>query len=193
MGSNPVLTVCVIIAAVALVLQSCVFLAFAIGAGAAMKKIFALLDELKGHVSPVLISSHQILHDAAPKVKKITANLEQISDTVTHQTVHLNAVVDDVLRRSQAHINHADAIVGQTLDTVEQTRASVTHIVMQPVKWATAVANGLATGVQQLFKRDGRGASGRAAIAEDRPWKPDPEALKKVYRPWEESTEDLPN
>src|SRR5580698_6935098 len=122
MGSNPVVTVCVIIVAVALVLQSCVFLAFAIGAGAAMKKIFALLDELKGHVSPVLISSHQILHDAAPKVKKITANLEQISDTVTHQTVHLNAVVDDVLRRSQAHIHHADAIVGQTLETVDMTR-----------------------------------------------------------------------
>ena len=192
MGSNPVLTVFVIVAACALVLQSCVLLAFAIGAGAAMKKIFALLNDLKGHLNPVLISSREILQDSAPKVKKITANLEQISDTVTHQTVHLNAVVDDVLRRSQVHISQADAIVGQTLDTVEQTRASVTHIVMQPLKFATALANGLATGVQTLFDRK-RGNSANSVTNAGRPWEPGPDAPKKVYRPWEETVEDLRN
>ena len=193
MGSNPVLTVFVIVAACALVLQSCVLLAFAIGAGAAMKKIFALLNDLKGHLNPVLISSREILQDSAPKVKKITANLEQISDVVTEQTVHLNAVVDDVLRRSHAHIEQADAILGETLDTVEQTRASVTHAVMQPLKFAIALANGLATGVQTLFRRDGRGNSANSVTDTDGEWEPDPEAVRRAYRPWEETVEDLRN
>lgn len=179
MGNNPVLTIFVIIAAVALVMQACVMLAIAIGAGAAMKKVFALLDEMKGHIAPVLVSSRDILDDVGPKVKKISANLEHISDTVSHQTEHLSTVVDDVVRRSQVHINQADAIVGQTLDTVEQTRASVTHVVMQPVKWATAMANGIATGVQTLLDRKGGGNSSNPVTKQYRPWEPAAEDLER--------------
>jgi hypothetical protein len=194
MGNNPVLTVFVIVAACALVLQSIALLAFAIGAGAALKKIVALMDEMKGYAAPVLVSSREILHDAAPKVKKITSNLEQISDVVTDQTVHLNAVVDDVLRRSQAHINHADAIIGETLDTVEQTRASVTHVVEKPLKWAMAMANGVATGVQQFFRRDAHREEPENGVSNaDRPWEPDTERLKRVYRTWAPNPEDLDN
>lgn len=193
MGSNPVLTVFVIIAACALVLQSIALLAFALGAGAALKKMVALMDEMKGYAAPVLVSSREILQDSAPRVKRITANLEQISDTVTEQTVHLNAVVDDVLRRSQAHIEQADAILGETLDTVEQTRASVAHAVMQPLKFAIALANGLAAGVQTLFRRDGRGNSANSVTDADGEWEPDTEAVRRAYRPWEESVEDFRN
>jgi methyl-accepting chemotaxis protein len=177
MANNSLVVIFIIIGALALVAQTIIMIVGAVVGATAVKRGLALLEDLRGHIAPAMISAKDLLDETGPRIKKITANVEQVSDTVARQTKHLDVVMDDVLRRSQVHINQADAIVGQTLDTVEQTRASVTHVVMQPVKWLTAVANGIATGVQTLLERKRGGNSANSVTKQHRPWEPGPEDL----------------
>jgi hypothetical protein len=122
-----------------------------------------------------------MIEDSAPKVKKITANLEHASEVLREQADHLHVVVDDLLDRSQRHVAHVDAIVGDTLNTVDHTRATVSVLIAQPLKWATAVSNGLRAGIDSFLSRRGGGAFAaglRAAHgADERAYEPEAEEI----------------
>lgn len=157
MANNTVLTAFVIVTALAVVIQACILAAMAFAARKTQQQALAILQEVRGQLTPVLMSTRLILEDAAPKVKKITSNVEHTSDLLRQQTEHLHVALDDLIERSKRHVEHADIIVGDALNTVDQTRASVSTIIGQPLKWAMAVTNGLRAGLDSFLTRRGGG------------------------------------
>jgi ElaB/YqjD/DUF883 family membrane-anchored ribosome-binding protein len=147
------LTAFVVVTALAVVLQAAVLMAMAIGARKTQEHAMAMVEELRSTVLPILAITKDLLEDSAPRVKQITANLEHTSQRLSQQSDHLSVVVDDALRRTQRHVQHADMIVTETLDSVDDARSAVTQMVAQPLRWATAVANGLRVGVESFFAR----------------------------------------
>jgi len=152
-----VLTAFVVVTALAVVLQAGILMAMAIGARKTQERALAIVEELRTSIGPVLANTRDLLEDVAPRVKRITANLEETSEALRAQSNHLAAVTDDVLRRSQRHIAHADLIAGAALDTVDETRASLSRLVAMPLQWVTAIANGLRVGVETFVQRKAGG------------------------------------
>jgi ElaB/YqjD/DUF883 family membrane-anchored ribosome-binding protein len=165
MASNGVLTAFVIITALAVVMQACILLVMAIGARKTQTQAMAIVEELRASLTPILATTRQVLEDSAPKIKNITANLEHGSEVLRDQSDNLQAAMNDVVSRSRRHVEHADMIVAEALDTVDQTRASVSHLLAQPLKWATAITNGLRAGLENYMGRKRANGEGYATHA----------------------------
>jgi ElaB/YqjD/DUF883 family membrane-anchored ribosome-binding protein len=159
MANNGVLTAFVIVTALAVVIQAGILMAMAVAARKTQTRALAIVEELRGTLGPMLATAKDLLEDTAPKIKNIASNLEHGSDVLKTQSDQLQAALDDLLQRSHKHVQHADMIVEEALDSVDHTRASITHLVAQPIKWASAISNGLRAAVENYMGRRGGNGS----------------------------------
>ena len=79
------LVVFIAVAAVSMLLQAGFTVAMFIGARKAQKKIMALVDDVRLHALPAIISSRDVIQDLTPKLKTITENLTAVSTTLRSQ------------------------------------------------------------------------------------------------------------
>lgn len=150
---STLLTIFIVVTAVAVVMQACILLAMAIAARKTQTRVVAILEELRGHVGPILKTTREVLDDSAPKIKTITANLEDTSHLVRVQTIHLNHAMDDLLARSREHVARVDGMVTDTLDSVDQARRTVTRVSEGPMRWVTAMSNGIQAAVARFVQQ----------------------------------------
>jgi hypothetical protein len=150
---NTVITVFVVVTALAVVMQACILLAMAVAARKTQTRVLAIAEEIRGHLGPVLRTTRDLLDDSAPKIKAITANLEETSQMVRVQTIHLNHAMDDLLARSKQHVARVDGIVTDTLDSVEHARQTVTRVTDGPIRWVNAMSNGIQAAVARFVQQ----------------------------------------
>jgi hypothetical protein len=81
-SSQDLLVVFIAIAAISMLMQAGFTVAMFIGALKARKKVMALVDDVRLHAMPVIISSREVIQDLAPKIKTITENLTATSTTL---------------------------------------------------------------------------------------------------------------
>jgi hypothetical protein len=151
--SNTVLTVFIVVTALAVVLQACILLAMAVAARKTQTRVLAIAEELRGHLGPILTTTRQVLEDSAPKIKTITANLEETSHMVRVQTIHINHAIDDILARGREHAQRVDGMVDDTLDKVEHARQTVNRITDGPIRWVNAMSNGVRAAVDRFLQQ----------------------------------------
>ncbi len=151
------------VTAIAVLLQACILLAIALGARAMKKKVTEALDEVRAKALPVIEQSRVILADAGPKVKTITDNLVETTETLKKQGTRVDGAVDDVLTRTRHQVARVDAMVANTLDAVQHATNAVHHTVSRagetlqhavnlPTRHITGVVNGVVAAVDRLFK-----------------------------------------
>jgi hypothetical protein len=155
---NTVLTVFVVVTAVAVVMQACILLAMAVAARKTQTRVLAIAEEMRMHLGPILRTTREVLDDSAPKIKTITANLEETSHMVRVQTIHLNHAMDDLLARSKEHVARVDGMVEDTLNSVDQARQTVTRVTEGPLRWVHAMSNGIQAALAR-FLQQRRGAA----------------------------------
>jgi len=86
------------------------------------------------------------LEELAPKLKTITANLVEVSETLKQESQNVKASVDDVLERTRAQTARVDEIVSGTLDGLTQASAAIRQGIEVPMRHITAIFNGLRAG-----------------------------------------------
>lgn len=149
------------ITALGVLIQAGVLLGIALGARETKKKLEDALDELRKTAFPVLEHSRVILTDAAPKIKIITDDLVETTKMLKKQATRVDGAVDDVLTRTRHQVARVDAMVGNTLDVVQNAsnavqqtvaRASETlqHAVDVPTRRISGVINGVMAAVDRL-------------------------------------------
>jgi len=153
MEHDTLLTVFVIVAALALVMQMLVMA----GIYLAMRDLHrdlvdvrALtkqrLDALSERVTEFIASSREPVRD-------IAANLAEISRTLRDRTSQLDSVVADFLDRSRLQIIRLDQLVTSLVDKAENTAGAVEKRVVAPVQEMAAVIAGVRKGFEFLFAR----------------------------------------
>jgi hypothetical protein len=151
------------VTAIAVLIQACVLLAIGLGARAMKKKLTEAVDEVRTKALPVIEQSRVILAEAGPKVKTITDNLVQTTETLKKQGTRVDGAVDDVLTRTRHQVARVDAMVANTLDAVQHATNAVHHSVARageslqhavdvPTRHITGVFNAVGAAVDKLFK-----------------------------------------
>jgi hypothetical protein len=151
--TQTLLVIFIAVAAISLLLQAGSMFAMFIGARKAQKKIMTLVDDIRLHALPVIMSSREVIQDFSPKFKLITDNLVAVSTTVRGKTEQVGGLVGDVTSRAQAQASRVDGMVKGTLDHITYAAQAVEHGIAVPVRQVTGILNGLRAGVDVLRKK----------------------------------------
>ena len=133
-SSQDLLVVFIAIAAISMLMQAGFTVAMFIGALKARKKVMALVDDVRLHAMPVIISSRELIQDLAPKIKTITENLTATSTTLRAKAEQISTVVGDVTNKAHAQASRVDGMVKSTLDHLTLAVQALEHGVAAPVR-----------------------------------------------------------
>ena len=153
MGHDTILMAFVIIAALALVAQAGIFY----GIFEALRQLqrtvqhstsgtMQRLDELTQAVTDFLNESREPVHT-------ITTNLAGISTMLRERSMHVDAVVAELVNRTRAQIIRVDQLATGMMEKVETTADAVEQGVLTPLHEASAVIKGVQKGLEVLFSR----------------------------------------
>jgi hypothetical protein len=152
-SSQDLLVIFIAIAAISILLQAGFTVAMAIGALKARKKIMALVDDVRLHAMPVIMSSREVLQDVTPKIKTITENLTATSTTLRAKAEQIGSVVGDVTSKAHVQATRVDGMVKSTLDHLTLAVQALEHGVAVPVRQVNGILNGLRAGVDVMRRK----------------------------------------
>jgi hypothetical protein len=144
------LVVFIALSTISLLVQAGVAVGLAIGAMKAQKKLMALLEDLRLHAMPVIVSSQQVVQDVSPKVRSIVDDVAVMSATVRSKTENISTLVDDVTVKAQTQATRVDGMVKGTLDGLTSAVQAIEQGVAVPVRQVNGLLNGLRAGVEAL-------------------------------------------
>jgi biopolymer transport protein ExbB/TolQ len=150
------------IAALALVLQAC-FLFGTYKATQAMRdrivqlvpKVEAIVPKVEALVPKVdalLDSSRATIEESRMAIAEVRSKSNAILDTGHRQMKTLETLLGDASTRTQRQMEHAEALVADTLSRAEDTVSLVHRGIMKPIRGVTGVAAGVAAAVQMLMR-----------------------------------------
>jgi uncharacterized membrane-anchored protein YhcB (DUF1043 family) len=148
------LTIFVIVAAVALIIQAGMLIGLFIVARSLQKKVTALLPEVQN----VIGVSKRILDGVEKHVQKIGATSNAILDVTKQQLVKVDELLTDATTRAKVQMERAEMVLDDAMTRTQQTVSLVQRGVVRPVREVYGVVAGIRTAVSHL------GRSGRPTV-----------------------------
>lgn len=152
-SSQVLLVVFIGISALSLFLQAAFTVGMALGVGKALKKVTALVDDVRLHAMPAVIASRELVQELTPKVRVVSDDLVGISHTLRAKTDELAGLVGDVTGRAHVQASRVDGIVKGTLDQLNSAVLAIEHGVAAPIRQVNGILSGLRAGVDVLRKK----------------------------------------
>lgn len=154
-STNRLIMIFIGLVAVAMVVMAIAMIVIAAVASKAVKGMNATVDELKEKVLPLIDTatdisktSQAMMQDAAPKVKHITDNLMNASDTLAETSKAARAAVAefgttiaDVNMRTQRQVARVDNMVTATLETTAEVAEAISNGLRGPAQKIGAFAS----------------------------------------------------
>jgi hypothetical protein len=157
MDNNTVITVFVIIAAVALLAQAVVLIGIAITAKRMQAKMTEAFDRMNVQLNPLLATTRDLLEFTGPKLKSVATDAAAISEIVHRQTVRLESTVENLLEHTDDQVDRVSTMVTDALDDVEEAKLRVEAAIVRPLRMALGISNGLKAAFGTFFdRRDSR-------------------------------------
>jgi phage-related protein len=141
------------VTSIGILIQACVVIAIFVAARKAITKATQFVEDARQHLTPVLATSRSLLEDVSPKIKIMTSNLTEVSETIRHQSTHINSAVDEIVDRSRNQAARVDGMVSGTLDGINTATASIQEGISAPVRKVTGFVNGLRAALDVLLQR----------------------------------------
>jgi hypothetical protein len=151
----------IVVAAVAIVVQSAMLVAMFFRIRVAVDQISKVANELQNRMGPILLRVNRILDDSEGRIQSIMSDASEITRVARTQAQKVDRVFTDAIERLRAQIIRADQILTGTLEVIEETGSIFKSTVWRPVQQASALIKGLKVGIDVL-----RGGGRRSAEAE---------------------------
>lgn len=166
MDSGWVLTVFVIVTAIAFCAQAIilVFLYKAINQSSA--RIENIAERMEKSALPVLTAAGAILDDAQPKMAEITSNLAEASSMIRANVATVAEATGEIVERARMQAARLDEVIHSTVDKVEQTTDYLQNSVIRPVRRVHAIVQALNAGFS-FFKHARAAKKGAQLAAEE--------------------------
>jgi hypothetical protein len=153
MEQNTALTVAVILAAIAVLMQA----GATLGIWLAIRKIPGQIEsvrlDVKQRLDPLMASALEIVNNSREPLRNITNNLAEISKMLRDRTSNVDAVAAELLEKSRMQIIRVDQMVSDLVTKVETTADAVQRGVLGPIREISAVVKGVRSGLEFLFSR----------------------------------------
>ncbi len=141
-----------------IVIQAGVFLGLFFAVTAALKKVLAIVEEVKTKAMPLVGSAQgiaqnvqSIVQDVTPKVKTVSSHVVEISGTVRDQAKHVNSTVDDVVDKTKAQAAKVDDMVSAVLGSISHAGTTVQAGVAKPARRVSHLFQGFQATFDSFF------------------------------------------
>jgi hypothetical protein len=151
MAHDTLLTIFVIVAALALAGQAAVMVGLYISLRDVPRQIEDIRRSVKERIDPLAELAREMLAGSREPVLTITANLAEISQVLRERTSSVDQVLAEVLEKSRAQIIRLDQLITSLTHKVETIADAAERRLIAPVQEVSAVLAGVRTSLQFLF------------------------------------------
>jgi methyl-accepting chemotaxis protein len=148
---DTIITVFVVVAAVAIVLQMVILFALYKALRQTSERMEGIAGRLEQQATPVLATAAAILDDAKPKIAEITTNLAETSASVRSHVSEVGHATSEIVERARLQAARIDEFVISAAQKVEATSDLLQHKVLSPMRRVRAVVTALNAGLS-FFK-----------------------------------------
>ena len=157
-----IMTVFVIVSAVALVLQF--FMLF--GVYRSMKAIHDKISPLIPRAQSVLDTAERTIDQSRKNILEITAKANDVMDITRSQMSRVEETLGEMTSRLKVQMERIELVLDDSMSRVHETVASVHDGIMKPLREVNAVATGVRAAVAHLM-RGGRPSVAQATSDEE--------------------------
>jgi uncharacterized protein YoxC len=155
----------IVIAAVAIVIQTVVIVTVLIGMRATVGRLAQIASDLQSRIDPILVRTNRILEDSETRVASIMGDAAEITRLTRDQIQKVDRVFTDATDRMRVQVIRADQMITGALEVIEDTSGRIRKTVWEPVHQASAVLKGIKVGLD--FLRNQRRRPDPDAIHQD--------------------------
>lgn len=151
MAHDTVLTIFVVVAALALLGQAAV----AVGVYLSLRNIPRQLEDIRRSVmeriDPLAESVKEIVASSREPVRTITTNVAEMSQVLRERTSSVDQVLGDVLEKSRMQIIRVDQLITSLTNKVENLADTAERRLIAPLQEVSALFAGVRAGLEFLF------------------------------------------
>jgi len=144
---NHIITVFVVVAAVAIVVQMGVLLALYMALRRTSERMEGIAGRLEQQATPVLATAAAILDDAKPKIADITTNLAETSTLVRDHVGQIGNAATEIAERARMQAARWDDFVINAAHKVEATTDLLQNKVFWPMRRVRSFVSALNAGL----------------------------------------------
>jgi len=93
-----------------------------------------------------------MVEESEPKIRDIIDKASEMTTVARDQVQRLDILVTDAAERARLQIDHIDAVVGDTVNRVQETTAAVQNTVLKPVREVNGVVSGLRAAISTVAR-----------------------------------------
>lgn len=153
MANDTVLTIFVVIAALAFLTQAVLTYLIYVSLRELPGKVEAIRADFRQRFDPLAESITEILTISREPVGTLTANLAEISRILRERANHIDGLVADLVDKSRLQIIRVDQMVSEIMRKVETTTDTLQRSVLAPIQEISAVIKGIRSALQFLLGR----------------------------------------
>ena len=166
--NNTIITIFVVVAAVALVVQMGILFALYRALRQTSERVEGIAGRLEQQAAPVLTTAAAILEDARPKLAEITSNLAETSAVVRAHVAQVGEATGEIVERARLQAARLDEFIVSAARKVEATSELLQHKVFSPMRRIRAIITALNAGLSFLrSNRPARRANGEQVEDEE--------------------------
>ena len=148
---NHIITVFVVVAAFAIVVQMGVLLALYMALRRTSERMEGIAGRLEQQATPVLATAAAILDDAKPKIAEITTNLAETSVSLRSHAGQIGSAASEIAERARMQAARLDEFVISAAHKVEATTELLQDKVFSPMRRVRSIVTALNAGLS-FFK-----------------------------------------
>jgi methyl-accepting chemotaxis protein len=167
MAHEDVLTVFVIVTALAVVMQAAILYAIFQALRQLRDAVIRVDAGIQEHFHPLLRTLGNIAQAAREPVGSILANLADISGVLRDRTHAVDAVAGELVERFRAEAVRADELLTAALQKVQRATEAMERGVLTPIRELSALLAGVRSGVEFFLGRRRRPKGERAPQEEE--------------------------
>ena len=153
MAHETVLTIFVIIAALALVLQALAMFGLYKVVQRMQGEIANIRAELATRINPLAETLTGMITEAREPLRMITADLAEVTRVLRERAGSVDDVLDDLVDRFRLQVIRVDKTITDVLEKVEKTTTIVQRNIIGPVSEAAALLKGIQAGLDFFLAR----------------------------------------
>ena len=153
MAHDTLLTVFIIIAAIAIVMQAAAVLGMFLAVRRVQKEVTGIRGEVKQRLDPLINSVTQILTDSREPLRTVLANVRETSQTVRNRAHDIDRMIDEVADKCRLQVLRVDQTLSDLLYKIQNTGTVIQRNMILPVQEVSAVMKGLRAGMDFFLSR----------------------------------------
>jgi len=165
--NNTVITIFVVVAAIAIVLQTGVLIALYKALRESSARIEGIAGRLEQQASPVLTTAHAILEDAQPKIAEISTNLVESTAMLREHVAQVGEATGEIVERVRLQAVRLDEFVTNAAHKLEATSEILQTSVLSPMRRVRAIVQALSAGLNFLRAHRARKKSNSTEVEDE--------------------------